>query len=303
MSVNITMSRLRVIWWALALSGLSVCVCATMALNQTINNSGFCNIINQGSNNTGIYIQYCNASGVPKVDLLDPPLLWLGMDIPTLKTLIGARNPVEFTDRGLTTIGAHGTLFGLSGNTRYGFDANGKLAWMSVENQCTETRDDYVLKTRPPDLDPSWLEWHNSSDYRLSYEKTTKCSRILEVPKTLEKLFGPAAKDESVSLVGRVPSADEICAGIADGPQRCGNTGAHRSTYNEEFIGPDRHTEIGVETRELMLHGDIQKGSYYPRVWRREMVGVVSVWGPAGRPEPDPGVYGHFRFYLRRDLP
>ncbi|SHH22963.1 hypothetical protein SAMN05444169_6431 [Bradyrhizobium erythrophlei] len=302
--MHITNRRLRVIWRMLALVGFSVCACAITALCQTINNTGFCNIINQGSNNKGIYIQYCNASGVPKVDLLDPPLLWLGMDIPTLMSFVGARNPTVLKDGGLTTIVANGTLFGLSGNTKYGFDAQGKLASMSVENQCTETRDDYLLKTQPPDLHPSWLEWRNSPDYRLSYEKTTQCSQIFEVSKTLVKLFGSPAEDKTISHVGRVPSTSEICAGITSAPQQpCSNTGALRSTYIQNFIGPDRLTGIGVVTRELMMHGEVQKGSYYPRVWRREIVGVVSVWGPAGRPEPTPSVYGAFRFYLGAELP
>jgi hypothetical protein len=303
MSVLCTPRDCLTVGKVLALVCLLPWIFATMALCQTINDSGFCNIINQGNNNTGIYIQYCNPTGVPKVDLLDPPLLWLGIDILTAKSFMGARSPVELNEQGLILIKAQGTLFGLSGNTQYGFDAQGKLAWMSVDNQCTEVRDDYVLKTQPPDIHPSWLEWHHSPDFRLSYEKTTECSRILEVPATLKKLFGPPAKEQSIFLVGRMPSTYEICTGITDGPQSCSQAGALRSNYTEEFIGRDSLTEIGVETRVLMMHGEVKKGDYYPRVSRREMVGVVSVWGPTGRPEPNAAVYGHFRNYLQRDLP
>src|SRR5271157_2248076 len=100
------------------------------AYSQTVNNSGFCNIIIIGSNNTNTLV--CSTSGLPKVELFDPPSLWLGMDISKVRTLVGARNPVESEEGGLTVIRAHATLFGLAGTTRYGFDASGKLSWMSV---------------------------------------------------------------------------------------------------------------------------------------------------------------------------
>jgi hypothetical protein len=282
---------------------LLLSIFVTSSLSQTINNSGICTIITQGNNNSGIYIQYCDPSGVAKLELLDPPLLWLGMDIPALKSFVGSRSPIERTENGITVITARGTLFGLSGTSQYGFDHDGKLAWMSVENQCTEMKYDYVLKTQPADIDPSWLQWHNSLDYRQSYETTTECSRILDVPKTLRKLFGSPMDEQSTSHVGRLPSATEICNGLDSQPDYCTDTGASRSTFFDEFIGPDSLTGIGFVSRELIMHADVQQGDYLPRAMRREIVGVASVWGPKGRPESNPRAYGNFRAYLGRELP
>jgi hypothetical protein len=267
------------------------------AYSQTINNNGFCNIIIIGSNNNSSLV--CSSSGLPKVELFDPPSLWLGMDISKVRTLVGARNPVESEEGGLTVIKAHATLFGLPGTTRYGFDASGKLSWMSVEAQCTEGRHDYTLKTQPPDLNPSWLTWRRSSDWRLSYETITDCSHILDIPDKLQKLFGAPSQDRSVSFnVGSSPSPDEVCDFLKDVYQPCQDGGASRSTVDLEFIGTDRETGIGIEIRELMMHAELKFGDYYPTVWRREIVGIVSVWGSAGRPYIEPLVYSNYAPYL-----
>lgn len=268
-------------------------------LAQTINNSGFCNIINQGDNNRGYYIQYCNADGSPKIEVLDPPYLWIGMPLQDVKKMIGARSPVEDANNGRTVLLAHGTLFGLPGKSRYGFNAEDKLAWMSIENQCTETRDDYTLTQQPPGLSPDWLEWRHSFDDRLSYEATTQCSKIEGVPATLAKLFG-APVEENSALGDSGPREDEICRGIEARPPYCTDTGARRDTFSKRFRTPDGLIEIGTEIRMVTMHGVVKKGDYYPTVRRQELVGTVSVWGPDGKPTINPDVYGHFRSYLEK---
>src|ERR1700730_10639055 len=72
------------------------------AQTQTITNTGFCNIIIQGNNNTGTYINFCRGKSASNDTPFDPPTLWLGMDLATVKSLLGARSPYATTEKGLT---------------------------------------------------------------------------------------------------------------------------------------------------------------------------------------------------------
>jgi hypothetical protein len=135
-------------------------------------------------------------------------------------------------------------------------------------------------------------------DIRTSYEETTECKRILDVPDTLKKLFGIPTVDSNVWFDRNGPSESEICSGLNTPPNFCKKTSARPETATDEFIGRDRLTGIGMVTRSVMMEAQVQKGDYYPTVYRREIVGIVAVWGPAGRPAMKPRVYGWFHPYL-----
>jgi hypothetical protein len=47
------------------------------------------------------------------------------------------------------------------------------------------------------------------------------------------------------------------------------------------------------------MHGDVQMGSYTPEIRRREFAGIVSVWGPDGRPSVAGDFKGHYWPFLR----
>jgi hypothetical protein len=272
---------------------------STPGLSDTIINNGFCNIIIQGNNNSGTYFNFCHGIIQGNETPFDPPQLWLGMDLAAVMSVLGARSPYVTTENGRTVVMASGTLFGLSGNARYGFNASKKLSWMSVETQCSEMKRDYTLRQRPPDLHPSWEQWGNSPDVRLSYDKTTSCAKILDLLDTLPKLFGQAASDRHGNEFG-APSQSQICSGITEGPaQSCTNAGANRLTFIQDFVGTDRVTGIGLEIRQLNMHGDVQTGSNTPEIRRREFAGIVSVWGPDGRPSIDGDFKGHYWQFLR----
>lgn len=271
---------------------------STASLSQTIINKGFCNIIIQGNNNSGTYFNFCHQVEISSDTPFDPPQLWLGMDIATVSAVLGARRYYVNTKNGQTTIVASGTLFGLPGTARYGFNSSRKLSWMSVEDQCSELQHDYTLRTRPPGLHPSWEQWRDSPDIRLTYDKTTSCANILNVLETLPKLFGQPESDLKGSEL-RTPNARQICDGITQSPvQPCNNTGAIRLTFVQDFIGTDRVTGIGMELRKLEMHGDVQIGSYLPTIRRREYGGIVSVWGPDGRPSISGDFKGLYSPYL-----
>ncbi len=287
----------------LAMTATAASLFATFSFADTIIVNGVCNIIQNGSNNIS-YGNPCSPTGTPRSEIFDPPGLWLGMDIVTVRKLIGGRNPVEGEQNGRPVIMASGRLFGLDGDTKYGFDASSHLAWMSVEAQCTEDRHDYLLTKVPPDLSPDWLEWRQTAGVRLEYEKLTKCSQIENLSKTLPKLFGEPSADLSPGYnSGRTPGKDEVCESVAKPFQPCSDTHAVRTTLDREFIGTDRVTGIGYVVRDLRLSATVQEGDYWPIIRRREMVGVVSIWGSDGRPTIEPSVYGHLRFYLQAELP
>ncbi|NEK17469.1 hypothetical protein [Rhizobium leguminosarum] len=270
---------------------------------DSISINGVCNIIANGNNNI-IYGDICSRASKPKPEIFDPPALWIGMDLASVRTLLGSRNPTEFEQNGIRVLEAGGRLFGLDGSAKYGFDADGRLAWMSVEGQCTEDRHDYTLTKMPPDLSPDWLQWQQTSGAKLAYGKLTACSQIENIPKILSKLFGDPTQDKSPGFNnGQLPNPSEICSITASASQPCSDTHAMRTTLYREFVGTDRVTGMGIEIRDLRISSTVQEGSYWPTIRRREMVGVVSVWGAGGRPAIEPAAYGTLRRYLDRELP
>lgn len=265
---------------------------------QTANTSGICNFTARNNRNANLRSQYCSTLGVPKPELIDPPELWLGTNLKLAESLLAARNPVIIPASGGTIIESHGTLLGLPGVTRYGFNSSDKLEWISAENQCTEEKYDYTFSKKPPDLDPSQLEWDESWDHNLSYETTIDCPTILGVMQLAQEFIGDPSNQRQFNKLGELPSPDYICGSMESMAQSCTKVGAERTIYLSEFVSTNRLIEANLTIRKLEMYGDVQRGSYSPNERRREMVGIVTVGELGTHPDFEPRIYGPFHFYL-----